>query len=341
MKAAVFEGAGEALAVREIPVPRPGRGELLIRVEACGICGSDLHAVRGSLQAGTVLGHEYSGSVVEVGEGVALDWRPGDNVVAIAGRYCGNCPACLRGEELACDNMVMQGFDLRMTGAYAEFTLCQASMAFKVPSGFDVRQAAAIEPLAVGLRAWRSAAVATASDVLVLGAGPIGVCLVKWARFFGARVIGVHDLVETRLLRAKEAGATVLMAASCPDPVAAFREQTGRDPSVIFECIGRPMIKSIARMAPKGAHIVLVGTCMEPESLTVAAIARKRLRMTFVFAYERPDFAFVLDMLAQRRICVDPLITDTVSLDALPRMFDALQRPNDQCKVLLMPHAPS
>lgn len=341
MRAAVFEGAGQALAVREIPVPRPGRGELLIRVEACGICGSDLHAVNGSLQVGTVLGHEYSGTVVDVGEGVASDWRAGDNVIAIAGRYCGTCPACLRGEELACDHMVMQGFDLHMTGAYAEFTVCQASMAFKVPSGFDLRQAAAVEPLAVGLRAWRSAAAAPACDVLILGAGPIGVCLVKWARFFGARAIGVHDLVETRLLRAKDAGATVLMEVSCLDPVAAFREQTGRDPSVIFECIGRPMIKRIAKMAPKGAHIVLVGTCMEPESLTVAAIALKRLRMTFVFAYERPDFAFVLEMLVQCRICVDPLITGTVNLDALPQMFESLKRPNDQCKVLLMPHAPS
>lgn len=341
MKAAIFEARHQPLTVREIPVPQPGAGELLIRVEACGVCGSDLHATEGALQTGTVLGHEYSGTVVETGQGVEADWQPGDKLIAIAGQYCGKCPACLRGEDVSCEHIVMQGFDLRMPGAYAEFTVCQANMAFKVPPGFDMRQAAAVEPLAVGLNAWKSANVAAGSDVLILGAGPIGVCLVKWACFFGAREIGVHELVDSRLRRAKEAGATVLVDSSFADPVLAFRAQTGRAPTVIFECIGRPMIRSIVKMAPKAAHIVMVGTCMESESVKVAAIAVKRLCMTFAYAYERADFEFVLAMLVQGRMSVDPLITSTVNLDALPQMFESLKQPNDQCKVLLMPQAVS
>ena len=195
MKAAVFEEVGQPLVLRELPTPRPGPGQLLLKVEACGVCGSDIHASMGAVPPGTILGHEYAGRVVEVGTGVGAEWRTGDKLIAIGAKVCGTCPACLRGEQLAFETLVMQGFDLVEQGAYAEYTLCHADMAFKLPADFDPKQAAAVEPLSVGLQAWRAAQVAPGSDVLVIGGGAIGLAVVKWARFFGARSVTVSEMV--------------------------------------------------------------------------------------------------------------------------------------------------
>lgn len=339
MKAAVFQAPDRPLALADIPVPRPGPGELLIRVAACGICGTDTHATQAyPLTPGTVLGHEYAGTVVEVGDRIGPDWRPGDRLTAIGGRFCGQCPACRRGEPFACKEAVLQGFDGRLPGAYAQFALCQADLAFRLPDTVDLRQAAAIEPLAVGLNAWFEAGVAPGSDVLILGAGPIGIALVKWARFFGARTIAVSDLVPGRLARAQAAGATLAIdAAGGADPVAAAGARTGRPPAVIFECIGRPILQRIIETAPDRAQVVAVGTCMEPEPITALAAAMKRLRLSFPLGYGRREFEFTIDCLAQGRLSFEPLVTGTVSLDGLPAMFESLKRPNEHCKVLITP----
>lgn len=338
MKAAVYEEAGKPLVLKELPTPRPGPGKLLLKVEACGVCGSDIHASMGAVAPGTIMGHEYAGRVVEVGEGVAGTWQPGDKLIAIGAKVCGKCPACLRGEQLACETLVMQGFDPEEQGAYAEYTTCRADMAFKLPADFDPRQAAAIEPLSVGLQAWRVAQVAPGSDVLVIGAGAIGLAVVKWARFFGARSVTVSEMVPARLRRAELAGATLTVdAAKVANPVAAFKAQTGREPSVIFECIGRPIFAPLVEMAPKGVHIVMVGACMESESFQSVMACVKRLRVTYAFAYEREDFEFTLEMLVSGLLTVDPLITATVGMDAFPAMFESLKQPNDHCKVLVTP----
>ena len=113
--------------------------------------------------------------------------------------------------------------------------------------------------------------------------------------------------------------------------------QTGRKPSVIFECVGRPIIAKLIEMAPTYAELVLVGTGMQPENFTVVSAALKRLRMTFAFAYVPSDFTFVQRMLEARRVTVDGLVTATVSLDQAPAMFEKLGKPNDHCKVLITP----
>ena len=126
-------------------------------------------------------------------------------------------------------------------------------------------------------------------------------------------------------------------AAQHADPVAEFERQMGRKPTVLFECVGRPMIARLIAMAPSGAHLVLVGTGMQPENFTVVSAALKRLRMTFPFAYVPGDFHFVQRMLTARRVMAGALVTETVSLDDAPAMFEALGRPNDHCKVLITP----
>lgn len=338
MKAAVYRGPSRPLQIEDAPMPRAEPGGLVFEVGACGICASDLHAAEtGLCPEGVVFGHEYAGRVVEVGAGVT-NWSVGDRLVALPGKPCGACPACQAGRYVECASFVLQGFDPRMPGAYAEYATAIAGMAMKIPDTLADRDAATIEPLAVGLGAWKAAAVPTGASVLVIGAGIIGLAVAKWARFFGAGDVGISELVPARLERARQAGVDVVIdAGACESPVAEFQKRTGRAPSVIFECVGRPMIHKLIEMAPIGAQLVLVGTGMQPEQFTVLSAAMKRLRMTFVLGYEPADFPFVLRMLAQQRIGVDGLVTATVALADVPAMFARLQQPNDHCKVLITP----
>jgi (R,R)-butanediol dehydrogenase/meso-butanediol dehydrogenase/diacetyl reductase len=339
MKALQFMEVGQPLRLGEVAMPSAGPGSLVFKVRACGICASDLHAVEvpGLLHAGTVLGHEYTGEVVEVGPG-ADGWKVGDRLVALPAKPCGTCAACVQGRHADCSEVVMQGFDPRMPGAYAEYAACMARLALKIPDGLSDRDAATIEPLAVGLGAWKSAQVASGASVLIIGAGIIGLSIAKWAAFFGAGDIGVSEMVPARIARAQEAGVGIVIdAAQHADPVAEYARRTGRKPSVIFECVGRPMLDKLIAMAPPHAHLVMVGTGMQPENFTVVSAALKRLRMSFALAYEAADFPFVQRMLADGRIKVDGLVTATVGLDQASAMFELLGKPNDHCKVLITP----
>ena len=339
MKALQFTEVGEPLQLVEVPKPSASPGGLVFKVKACGICGSDLHAVEvpGLLQPGSVLGHEYSGEVVEVGPG-SEGWKVGDRLTAVPARPCGACPECQSGRYAECSQIIAQGFDARMLGAYAEYSTCMAGLAIKLSDALSDAQAALIEPFAVGLNAWKTAGVPAGASVLIVGAGIIGIAVAKWASFFGAGDIGISEMVPARIARAKKAGfELVIDAAQHADPVAEFERQTGRKPSVLFECVGRPMIAKLIAMAPSYSHLVLVGTGMQPENFTVVSAALKRLRMTFPFAYVPADFGFVQRMLTARRMLVDDLVTESVSLENASAMFETLRRPNDHCKVLITP----
>jgi (R,R)-butanediol dehydrogenase/meso-butanediol dehydrogenase/diacetyl reductase len=145
-------------------------------------------------------------------------------------------------------------------------------------------------------------------------------------------------MVPARIERARKLGIDVVIdAGKCDNPVTEYQRQTGRAPSVIFECVGRPIVHKLIEMAPVGAQLVLVGTGMQPEQFTVLSAAMKRLRMTFVLGYEPTDFPFVLRMLSTGRMSPDGLVTATVRLEDTPAMFAQLQKPNDHCKVLITP----
>jgi (R,R)-butanediol dehydrogenase / meso-butanediol dehydrogenase / diacetyl reductase len=339
MKAVQFVEVGKPLQVAEVAKPTAGPGRLVFKVKACGICASDLHAaeVPGLLQPGNVLGHEYAGDVVEVGPGVA-GWEVGDRLVALPGSPCGACPACVTTRYSECSAVIMQGFDLRMPGGYAEYSTCVAGLAIKISDAISDHDAAMVEPFAVGFNAWKTANVAPGTSVLVVGAGIIGLAIAKWAKFFGAGDIGISEVMPVRIARAKALGIDVIIDASqSADPVAEFEKQTGRKPTVIFECVGRPIIAKLIEMAPPNAHLVLVGAGMQPENFTVVSAALKRLRMSFPLAYVPADFPFVQRMLEAGRVSVDSLVTATVGLDDAPAIFETLGKPNDHCKVLITP----
>ncbi|WP_439101151.1 zinc-dependent alcohol dehydrogenase [Congregibacter sp.] len=337
MKAVVYQSNDRALSFEEVSSPEPGPQQLLVKVAACGICGSDLHAYQvGMLEPGMILGHEFSGEVLAIGEGVSTDWQVGDRVTALGALVCRECDACKRKDFLSCENPQLTGFST--PGAYAEEVLVSEALTVRVPEALNITDAALVEPMTVGLEAFRVAEVPLGGRVLVLGAGVIGLAVAKWARFFGAADIVVSDLDTERLDRALAGCATAVIDASVnQDAVQAFRDAVGAEPDVILECVGRPMLQQLIDIAPAGCHIVSVGVSMQDEPVSPLAAAQKKLRLTFSFGYGSDDFRFVARMLAEKRIPVDDLITQRVSLEEVPEIFEGLMKPNGHCKIVMQP----
>lgn len=338
MRAAVLREIGKPLEIADLPDPGAGPGELVLRVARCGICGSDLHVscLPGGLPAGSVMGHEFAGEVVEVGP-EAGDFRVGDRACALPYMGCGRCAACLSGDGTRCAAIRALGFG-DVPGAYAEYVRVGAAEALRLPDAVSWAQGALVEPLAVGLHAVERARLAPGANVLVIGAGPIGLAVALWARFLGARHVVVSERAAGRRARAEAFGATGTIDPGAGDVAAAFAERAGGPPDAIFECVGvKGLLQECLNLAPPRGSVVVVGVCMDPDVVLPAVGVVKELSLHFAVAYHRRDFDLTLAMLEQGRIPSAEMITDVVDLDGLPAAFEALKSPTTECKVMLEP----
>lgn len=345
MKAAVFKERGQPLVIKEVPDPMPLPNELLVKIAACGICGTDLHWSEyeipdGSwrkLAPGAVMGHEFTGEIVEVGRELTGGWKVGERVCAQPSLGCGKCPACLAGRSYRCPDVITRASS-KLTGAYAEFTRVGESETLRLPDSVDDSLGALVEPLAVGLAAVRRAHLSQGDTVLIVGGGPIGLSVALWCRFFGARHVIVSDLVRARAERAAEFGATAAIDAATEDVAARAEQLAGGSPSVLFDCVGVPGSMQLSiDYASNDARVVVVGLCMVQDSFFPARAIMKELDVSFAFVYTKADFEFTIEMLGRQRIDAAGLVTDHVGFDAFPAAFEALKRPSDQIKVLLRP----
>lgn len=341
MKAAVFHELGKPLAVEDVPEPTPAPGDLVVRVASCGICGTDLHSASlpPGLPNGTVMGHEFAGEVVDVGREALGDWKVGDRVCALPFIGCGRCAACLTGDAIQCPEVLTTGLG-QVPGGYSEFVRVGSSEALHLPESVSFEDGATVEPLSVGLHAVNAAQLARGQNVLVIGAGPIGLATALWARFFGARVVAVSEKSAGRLALAAEFGATHGIDTEKEDVASVFRAAAGAAPDVIFECVGVPgIIQECIGLAPVRGRIVVVGVCAQPDTIVPVLAVVKELSFQFVVAYLKSDFAFSLDMLASGRVQSSPMVTDRVRFDTFSEAFEALKHPTTQCKVLLDPRS--
>lgn len=338
MRAAILEEIGHPLVVVEIPDPAPAPGELVLRVRSAGICGTDLHLSTPPLgvQAGSVLGHEFAGEVVAVGSGVE-GWRIGDRACALPFIACGTCAACLAGDGVACPRVrtIGQG---DLPGAHAELVRVGAGEAFRLPESLDYDAGALVEPLAVGLHALRAAALEPGDDVLVLGAGPIGLAAASWARYLGAAEVVVADRLPARLALAGAFGATSTVNAADDPTLAAISDVCDGPPDVVVECVGSVgMLQECLQHVRRRGRVVVAGACMAPDALLPAMACLKEVALRFVVAYSRREFALALRLLAAGRVAGPDMITDRVGLEGFPDAFEALRTPTTQCKVMLRP----
>ncbi|MDQ2858753.1 MAG: alcohol dehydrogenase catalytic domain-containing protein [Candidatus Eremiobacteraeota bacterium] len=344
MKAAVFDAPGRPLTVENIADPVAGDADLVVAISACGICGSDLHladadGTRGMppLPHGTVMGHEFSGTVVDAGRLVRAEWANGTRVTALPTLGCGRCAACLSGAGSRCAVGAAIGLGAA-PGAYAEFVQVRALETMRVPENVTDREAATVEPLAVGLRAVRAAALERGDDVLVLGAGPIGLAVATWCRFFGARRVIVSDLVPARLATAESMGATDIVDASAQDVAMRIASIAPNGPRVVFECVGLPGMQQLAMThSSQDGRVIIVGVCMEIDRIMPIQALMKELTVKYVLRYERADFSLALDMLAAGRITSTPMMSGSVGFDTFSKTFETMKTSKAECKVFLEP----
>ncbi len=344
MKAAIYDAPDLPLRIAEVPDPRPGPGQAVIRVSACGVCGSDLHATtpEGDLaRRGAVLGHEVTGKIVEMGPEPVGDWALGDRVYAIPLGSCGRCPHCQLDRPEDCPNQLTFGGlgPDEPDGAYAEHLTVSLSDLLAVPDGVSMDVAALCEPLATGLMCVRQAQLEIGHRVLIMGAGPIGLAATIWARFLGTRRVVVSERVEHRRKLALRLGATdTIDAGSGADVAEQFAELTGAEPDAVIEAVGRPgmLNAAIAAVRPHGT-VVTGGVCMEPDWFDHLLAYFKEPQIRTARVYTKDENRFILEMIASGRIDPTPMISHRIGLDDLPDVFEALRTPTDQCKVMVMP----
>jgi threonine dehydrogenase-like Zn-dependent dehydrogenase len=364
------------LDVAEVPDLRPDRGQLLLDVLRCGICGSDLHArhhadevadltaavgydamMRSDEQV--VLGHEFCGEVVERGRSART--RTGTRVVAF--------PLLRRNGAVH-----TTGLSAQAPGGYAEQVLVEESLAFAVPNGLPTELATLTEPMAVALHAVRRAQVKNGQVAIVIGCGPVGLGVIGMLKAQGVRTVVASDFSPGRRALAQRCGADIVVdpavdspydsgkghltsAAAVFDLAVGAMEKLRRVPMwqhvyraadtagvttpkhpVVFECVGVPgVLDQIIMSAPIYSRVVVVGVCMEPDRIRPAMAINKEIDLRFVLGYTPLEFRDALHLLADGKVDAAPIVTGTVGLAGVDAAFTALGNPETHAKILIDP----
>jgi len=350
------------LVCDEIAELAPAQGQVLVRTLACGICGSDLHALHhmehmielsrraGGLDTGfdpsadTVFGHEFCAEVLDHGPGSAKGLKAGTRVVSI--------PMTLT----PAGDVELLGFSNRLPGGFAERMLLSDALVLPVPNGLPTEKAALTEPFAVGLHAVEKARLDADSVALVIGCGPVGLAVIAALKAKGHGPVVAADFSPRRRAAAEALGADAVIDPATESPherwealgvpkargaqtMARMMGQCFGRP-VLFECVGSPgVLEALIEAAPAGAQIVVAGVCMETDRIEPSIAITKEVELTFVLGYTAEEFAQTLTHLAEGVIDVSGLVTGRVPLDGVAQAFRDLGDPEAHVKILVEPAA--
>jgi (R,R)-butanediol dehydrogenase/meso-butanediol dehydrogenase/diacetyl reductase len=335
MREAVLTGKRK-IEIQRRPLPRPKSGQVLVRIQYCGICGSDVHVFEQGRPQPLTLGHEFSGTIAEVGPSVE-GWKEGEAVAVRPSAPCGICPWCSQGLPHLCERSIPpQGYGTgKAPGAYADFMVVDALSLHRLPPEITLRDGAFAEPLAVVLHAVRISRFKPGDRVLVLGCGTIGLLTVYVLSQCGAGFVQATDPMEAKRKRALELGAD-----HAYEPAELSRrlldEQVGQTgPDIVFECVGIPQTLSEAfDLAPKRGQVLVLGVGMEPSFFLPKIWVFKELNIQATFGIGQ-EFALALRWLAAGRVLPEAFITREISLEKLPETMELLSRPNQEGKVVV------
>lgn len=357
MRAAIMRNS--KLVVDDITAPVPGPGEVLVKTLACGICGSDLHALKhtkdfvdnapsalGSaldIKRDLVMGHEFCAEILDHGPDTAGTLKAGTRVCSMPITMHHGLPTSV-------------GYSNEVPGGYAEQMILTEAMLLPVPNGLSTERAALTEPMAVGYHAVAMARLAEDDVPLVVGCGPVGLAVINALKVCGAGPIIATDFSPMRRKLAETVGADIVIDPAETSPYSSWLQvaqvsQGGEKmpenpltgtpdlrPGVFFECVGVPgVIDQMMVGAERGCRFVIVGVCMEPDQITPLLAVSKELNLQFVLGYTAEEFTDTLRQIAEGELVTDPLVTGKVGVDEVAQAFKDLANPESHAKVIVEP----
>lgn len=318
MKAAVIEKPGE-ISVRDVPAPRPSPGHVVIQVGACGICGTDLHIAAGEFPPSPyplIPGHEFAGTVTEVGDDVHTGIAPGDRVAVDPSLFCGHCRQCRRGRGNLCANWGAIGDTV--DGAFAEYVAVPATTCYRLPDTLSFAQGALVEPVSCAVHGVRRLGVAAGERILVIGAGTMGLIMTQLLAASGARV-SVVDLMESKLPLAESLGAAEVATSVDDLPKRAFDaavDVTGAPPA----------IEDAFNSLDRGGRLQIFGVAADDASVNLSPFRIYNDEITVVGSMAvLHSYGDALELVADGIVQTEPLVSHTFALDEFEQALSMMR----------------
>ena len=332
------------LELADLPTPQPRADEVLIRVAACGICGSDVHGYDGSSGRRIpplVMGHEAAGTIESVGSAVK-NFEPGDRVTLDSTVYCGECSNCRRGDINLCDRRQVLGVscgDYRRAGAFAEFVAVPARILHRLPENLPFAEAAMLEAVAVAIHAVNLAEISASTTALVIGAGTIGILTLQALRAAGCSRIFVTDVDAGRLDMARELGANEILLSDESLNSKLLQLTDGEGVDIALEAVGRnETVAAAIDSVRKGGGVVLIGNITPNVNLPLQKVVSRQIRLQGSCA-SAGEYPQAIRWMASGAIRVKPLITAVAPLEEGAQWFERLYaREPNLLKVVLTPN---
>lgn len=327
MKALVYQGP-KTLEVVDRPVPEPQKGEVLIKIKSCGICGSDVHGylgLTGRRIAPMIMGHEFSGEIAALGEALTRDLQVGERVTVQPCVSCWHCEQCLAGHNNVCETRDFMGA-MDYNGAMADYVSVPEKLIYRLPDDMSYDQGALIEPLAVSYSGVKKAGDLQGKNVMIIGGGTIGQLALVAAKTMKPKKIVLSDLSHFRLETAKKLGADVTIDPRDKNFVEETRKAfDGELADVAIEAvgIGPTVAQALDSLAPQGV-CVWIGNSAKMIEVNMQQVVTRELKITGSYIYTHEEFGETIDFLHQNHLDLSSLISKEITLDEAPQMFEDL-----------------
>ena len=338
MKAAVYKG-NQRLDIEEMPTPTPGPGQVLIKVNYSAICGTDVHGfLYDVVPPGTVLGHEYCGTIAQVGPGVSA-WKEGDRVVGGGGTPPPNKIPSFRTDPRF--NYRTMGFAPRRIRGYAEYTLMEEWEPVPIPDGVSDEAAALTEPCAVAVHAVRMSDLRLGDSVTVLGAGPIGLFCLQAARAAGASKVFVSEPSAPRAEAALKLGADAVVDPTKEDAVSRMVSLAGDvGPDVVFECASaKSTLDQALNMVRRSGQVMLVAIAWEPTAVLPVDWMAREVKLQASLGTRPEDWRVALELIHSGKVTMGPMLSEAsfIPMEEIQQAFEALIKPTTQLQMVVKP----
>jgi (R,R)-butanediol dehydrogenase/meso-butanediol dehydrogenase/diacetyl reductase len=335
MNALIYKGK-HTVVCQEVDVPEIGNEEALIQVHYAGICGSDLSIVDGKhprAKPGLIMGHEFSGTIVDIRSQTRKDLHIGDTVVAEPLISCGTCFACLSGIAYVCQSLGLYGID--RPGAFADYVKIPARSVFKIPENISPKLAVLVEPMAVAVHAVRLSSLKIGDTVCVLGGGPIGLLTALVVQQAGARTILISEIQPFRIALAREFGIDIINPTQIDLQKAVFERTKGRGADIVFEAAGSEETVLIApKLCRVQGEVIMIAMPKIPRSFDIVAYTFKEITMKGVRVYAPFDFERAIHLIAECPHDLMKLLGGFYPLSQGPQAFEEAKHAKENMRVI-------